>query len=214
MSLPGQSVNQVQHDLERGRITVTCTKDRRFRAIDPRSDRQAGKVNLYVRRTVLGLPLCGFKCYLDIELAQIVTRDGRRLMETCEFVNTGSRFTRRFCQLVSGLCRHVSISAVARHLGLRWETVKSMDKDYLESTLPALDPGQLHDLKYLGVDEVARAKSHDYMTMIYDMVSGHLIGVETGRTADVLERLPPETAEKIEAVAMDMGPAYQKAVRD
>ena len=51
-----------------------------------------------------------------------------------------------------------------------------------------------------------------------DMVSGHLIGVETGRTAEVLSNflkcLPPETAEKIEAIAMDMGPAYQKAVRD
>ena len=53
------------------------------------------------------------------------------------------------------------------------------------------------------------------MTAVYDMVSGHLIGVETERTADVfatfLKRLPPEKAEKIESVAMDMGPVYQKA---
>jgi len=100
----------------------------------------------------------------------------------------------------------------------RWDTVKNMDRFYLESTLPALDPSQLKDLKYLGVDEVARAKGHDYMTVIYDMVSGHLIGVETGRTADVfsdfLKSLPEETASKIEAVAMDMGPAYQKSVRE
>jgi transposase len=93
-----------------------------------------------------------------------------------------------------------------------------MDKVYLETTLPALDASQLKGLKYLGVDEVARAKGHDYMTVIYDTVSGHLIGVETGRTAEVfstfLKRLPPETAVNIEAVAMDMGPAYQKAVRD
>jgi transposase len=37
--------------------------------------------------------------------------------------------------------------------------------------------------------------------------------VETGRTADVfsqfLKQLPIETAEDIEAVAMDMGPSYQ-----
>ena len=112
----------------------------------------------------------------------------------------------------------MSISTVARHLNLRWETVKNMDKVYLESTLTALDPSQLNDLKYLGVDEVARAKGRDYMTVIYDMVSGHLIGVETGRTAEIfstfLKRLLPETAANIEAVAMDMGPAYQKSVRD
>lgn len=62
----------------------------------------------------------------------------------------------------------MSISAVAKYLHLRWETVKNMDKFYLESSLPALDASQLKDLKYLGVDEVARAKGHDYMTVVYD----------------------------------------------
>ena len=98
-------------------------------------------------------------------------------MEACEFVDTGNRYTQRFCQLVSGLCRHMSISTVSRHLKLRWETVKNMDKFHLEKTLPALNPEKLIDLKYLGVDEVARAKGHDYMTVIYDMESGHLICV-------------------------------------
>ena len=112
----------------------------------------------------------------------------------------------------------MSIQSVARHVNVRWETVKNMEKLYLESSLAALDPNRLKGLKYIGVDEVARAKDNDYMTVIYDMVQGHLIGVETGRTAavfsDFLRRLPWETAENIEAVAMDMGPSYQKSVRD
>ena len=65
-----------------------------------------------------------------------------------------------------------------------------------------MEPEKLKDLKHIGVDEVARAKGHDYMTVIYDMVKGHLIGVETGRTSEVfsafLKRLPKETAEGIE----------------
>ena len=217
LSLPGQCVKHVQHNLNQQRLTITCERDRRFRVIDPTTGK-TGSINRYQRRTIRDLPLCGFDCFLEIELAQVKTREGRRLFESVDFVDTGSRYTIRFCQLVSGLCRHMSISTVARHLNLRWETVKNMDTFYLESTLPALAPSQLTDLKYLGVDEVARAKGHDYMTVIYDMISGHLIGVETGRTAEVLanflKRIPSETAENIEAVAMDMGPAYQKAVRD
>ncbi len=112
----------------------------------------------------------------------------------------------------------MSIQAVSRHLGIRWETVKNIDKAYLMETLPALDPAQLTGLEYIGVDEVARAKGHDYMTVVYDRVGGHLIRVEAGRTAEVFARflthLPPDTASKIKAVAMDMGPAYQKAVRE
>jgi transposase len=95
---------------------------------------------------------------------------------------------------------------------------KNIDKAYLEESLPSLDPTQLTGLKHLGVDEVARAKGHDYMTVIHDMVEGYLVGVEIGRTAEVfsgfLKLLPLETALKIEAVAMNMGPAYQKSVRD
>ncbi|MFT6907060.1 MAG: transposase [Oleiphilaceae bacterium] len=120
--------------------------------------------------------------------------------------------------MISGLCRHMSIHAVSRHLNIRWDTLENIDQAYLLKTLPALDPAELTDLKYTSVDDVARAKGHDYMTVIYDMVSGHIIGVETSRTADILsqflKQLSTKTAAEIEALAMDMGPSYQKAVRD
>jgi transposase len=150
----------------------------------------------------------GLPCLLDIELAQVRINEKVRHIESCEFVDKGNRYTKRFCRLVSGLCRHMSIQAVSRHLNLRWETVKNMDKAYLEASLPDLDPKQLKNLKRMGVDEVARAKGHDYMTGIYEMDEGHLIGVETGRTSEVfstfLKKIPPDVATKIEAVAMDM----------
>ncbi len=111
----------------------------------------------------------------------------------------------------------MSIDAVSRHLGLRRESTKNTDKAYLHETLPALEPDKLTELRMIGVDEVARAKGHDYMTVVYDMVSGHLIWVETGRTSDVfssfLKILPVDTARDIEAVAMNMGSPYQKSVR-
>ncbi len=164
------------------------------------------------------MPSFGYPCLLEIELAQVFISKHERRMESCEFVDKGCRFTRRFCHMISGLCRHMSIQAVSKHLGLRWETVKNIDKEYLTKTLPALEPTQLTDLEYIGVDEVARAKGHDYMTVVYDMVSGHLIWVGTGRTAEVfssfLKQLSMATAAKIKAVAMDMGPAYQKAVKE
>jgi len=217
LSLKGQIVNQIQYHPALGQVIIHCSRDRRLKAIDPITHRQ-GTVNQYVRRKVIDLPLLGFPCVIDMELAQVWTSKNERRLERCDFVDKGCRYTKRFCRLVSGLCRHMSIQAVSRHLSVRWETVKNIDRYVLESTLPALDPSQLTDLTMIGVDEVARAKGHDYMTVIYDMVEGHLIGVETGRTAEVLseflKRLAPETAERIEAVAMDMGLAYQKAVRE
>ncbi|MFA0481972.1 transposase, partial [Vibrio splendidus] len=64
--------------------------------------------------------------------------------------------------------------------------VKNIDKEFLLSTLPALEPKKLINLVHIGVDEVARAKGHDYMTVVYDLVSGQLIWVDHGRTSNVL----------------------------
>ena len=217
LGLKGQRVNQIKLDEQEQQLVIHCRRDKRRNAIDPVTGKK-GTINRYVRRQVRDVPLFGYPCVIEVELAQVFISKNERRMEHCEFVDKGWRFTRRFCRMISGLCRHMSIQAVSRHLGLRWETVKNIDKAYLEETLPALDPTQLTGLKYLGVDEVARAKGHDYMTVIYDMEEGHLIGVETGRTADIfsgfLKQLPAETTNKIEAVAMDMGPSYQKSVRE
>jgi len=185
--------------------------------MDPISNKQ-GTVNSYVRRIIHDIPFLAYRFQIEIELAQVLTKTNLRHIESCEFVAKGCYYTKRFCRLISGLCRHMTISAVARHFDLRWETVKNMDKAYLQATLPALDPSQLVDIKYLGVDEVARAKGHDYMTVVYNLDTGQLIWVHEGRTAEIfskfLKLLKDTTKQGILAVAMDMGPAFQKAVRD
>ena len=72
-------------------------------------------------------------------------------MDECPFIDNSNYLTHWFCRLVSGLCRHMSIQVVSKHMNLRWETTKNIDKAYLEQTLPALEPEQLSDLKYIGV---------------------------------------------------------------
>jgi transposase len=215
LGLKGQRVNLIKLDEQEQQLVIHCHRDKRRNAIDPVSGKQ-GTINRFVRRQVADISLFGYPCVIGMALAQVFISKNERRLEHSKFVDKGCRCTRRFCRMISGLCRHMSIQAVSRHLGVRWETVKNIDRVYMTETLPALDPTQLTDLKYLGVDEVARTKGHDYMTVIYDMLEGHLIGVETGRTAEVfsefLKQVPPETAEKIQAVAM--GPAYQKSVRE
>lgn len=217
LGLKGQSVNQIKCDFTTNIITIICNRDQRYNPKDPDNNKRA-TVNRYVRRTIHDIPLFACRLKIEIELAEVLTKNNKRRIEACEFVAKGCYYTRRFCRLVSGLCRHMTISAVAKHLGLRWETVKNMDKEYLQETLPNLDPSQLADIKYLGVDEVARAKGHDYMTVVYNLDTGQLIWVHEGRNAETFSKflkLLNETTKKgILGVAMDMGPAYQKAIHD
>lgn len=216
LALKGQCVKEILYNAKEERLEIYCRRDRRKRAIDPKTQ-QPGRINQYIKRQVIDLPLMGNKCVIEIELGQVFINRNERRIEACEFVDKGNFYTMRFCRLISGLCRYMSISVVARHFGLRWETVKNMDRTYLENTLPSLEPSQLLDLKYLGVDEVARAKGLNYMTVIYNLETGRLIGVEAGRTLEVLagflQKLPAKTKLQIKAVAMDMSGTYQSAVK-
>jgi transposase len=219
LNLKGQCVNRVNYNSITNILTIHCRRDKRYNATLP-IDKHSGTVtvNRYIHRTIHDLPLLCCRVQIAIELAQILTKNNQRLVEECDFVDKGYYYTKRFCRLISGLCRHMTINAVAKHFGIRWETVKNMDKQYLENTLPALEVSELENLKYLGVDEVARAKGHDYMTVVYDLGTGQLIWVHEGRTAEVfsmfLKQLSDATKQGILAVAMDMAPAWQKAVKE
>jgi hypothetical protein len=58
------------------------------------------------------MPLSGYPCDIDIELAQVFIGKNERRIESCEVEDNGCRFTRRFCRMSS-------IQGVSRHLGLR-----------------------------------------------------------------------------------------------
>lgn len=217
LRIDGQVIRSVKLDTHSQSIDVFCRRDRRFSVKTPNS-LQRSTVNTYLTRIIHDIPISGLQCRVHIELAQTRNTDGVRLIEESEFVEKGVRYSKRFCHQISGLCRHMPISVIAKHFGLRWETVKNIDKALLNRTLPPSDPALLTGLTHIGVDEVARAKGHDYMTVVYDMNTGRLIWVEHGRTSDTLSRfltqLSRATAEQIKAVAMDMGDSYIKAVTE
>lgn len=214
-NINGQVVKDFISDDSKHSLKFICDRDKRYKA---KTDYPGNfTTNRYVRRDVKDLPLWGRMVVLSIELKQLRFPDGTRRIESVDFVDKSCYYTLRFCKLVSGLCRYMPMSTVAKHLKLRWETVKNMDKHYLETTLPNMEPGELRNLRYIGVDEVAKAKGHNYMTVVYNMESGKLIWVHEGRKAEVLSlflnALPESTKCGILAVAMDMGLAYQKAVK-
>lgn len=212
----GQVVNGVALEGP-GVVCVSCRRDARFAAVDAVTG-QRGRTNRRLRRRVWDVPMFGHRVALDIEYLEIVVGARDRRVERLEFVEAGARYTKRLAELVSALCRHLPISAVARWTGWAWRTVKDMDRSHLRATLPTLKPRDITGVRILGVDEVARAKGHDYVTVVYDLESGALLWVGDGRSAESLNaflaELTQETAAGIQAVAIDMSPAFAKSVRE
>lgn len=220
LGLEGQVIKDVVFNEASGRVRIVCERDRRRRPVDHRTGRR-GSVNRLLRRTVLDVPLCGHPCEVEIEYAQTFLSPGHVRVEALPFVCPKARVTRRYARLIAGMARHMPLSAIARHTGLSWDSVKAIECAYLAETIPIPRPQTLTGIRYLGVDEVARAKGQSYFTLVYDLSPGEAYGrilwVKEGKDSDVLLEflgaLSQECATSIEAVAIDMGRAYIAAVR-
>ena len=136
LELRGQVVKDVTWNHEEGTVVIRCNRDRRFKPTEHRFGK-SGKVERFLRRTIMDVPLAGKRCLVDIEYAQLYEH-GRFLVEGLPFVASGQRVTHRMARLVSALCRHMTISAVANYTGLSWDTVKNLDKVCLAEQLPPL----------------------------------------------------------------------------
>lgn len=217
LGLRGQCVKSVDWDAEAEALVFRCDRDRRFVPVDHRTGAR-GTVNQRLRRRVRDLPLWGRAVTLDIEYCQIKVGATDWRMERLAFVDPGMGYTHRFCRFVSQLCRHIPIDAVARYTGLASRTIKAMDQRALTAELPALRPQDITGVRYIGVDEVARAKGHDYLTVVYDLEAGHLLWVCEGRSKAglqaFLDQLDADAAAGIVAVVMDMWPAFEHAVAE
>lgn len=221
LGLEGQVIKDIVFNEESGRVRILCDRDRRRRPVDLRTGRR-GQVHRLLRRTVLDVPLGGHPCEIEIEYAETFVRHGHVRVEALPFVAPKVRVTRRYAKLIAGMARHMPISAVARHTGLSWDSVKAIECAHLAETSPMPRPQTLDGIRYLGVDEVARAKGQSYFTLVYDLSPGpnygRILWVKEGRESAVLmeflDALSQECADGIKAVALDMGPAYIAAVKE
>ena len=219
MGYQGQVIKDIEVDEAAGKVSIRCARDKRRRPVDPRTGR-AGRVHRLKRRMIHDVPLAGYSCEVEIEYAESYLSPSNIHVEALSFVAPKTRVTRRYAKLISGLCRHMPISAVVRHTGLRWGSVKAIDVAHIHETVAMPRPQTLSGIRYLGVDEVARAKGQDYVTVVYDLTPGDrcgtLLWVKEGRDAAVLseflDALSADCAQGIAAVAIDMGLAYIAAL--
>ena len=111
------------------------------------------------------------------------------------------------------LCAISPIKHVANSLGVGWDFVKDLFKGALKQRLARR---KWKDVRYIAVDEFATHKGHRYMTVVLNLETGEILHSHEGKDAEAL--LPflwklKRRGVALQAVAMDMSPAYAAAVR-
>lgn len=82
--------------------------------------------------------------------------------------------------------------------------------NYCASTL--IETREHEHLRFLGIEDIARKKGHNYNTVIYNQETGNTAAIFTGRKKkdiiDYLEGWLKDIKSKVEAIHVDMSRSY------
>lgn len=86
--------------------------------------------------------------------------------EALDWLSDSPFYTKRFAYYVGRRCRVETISDVAKELRLDWDSVKALDKQYMQAQLvKAGTPGP----ERIGIDEISIRKGHTYRIVVSDL---------------------------------------------
>jgi transposase len=190
-----------------------------------------------LRRRRLWCPHCTFKTsarydqrerpsrwrHLDLGVWEVEIRASLRrlrcpthgvLVEAVPFARPGAHLTRDFDDLLAWLATRMDKTAIARLTRVSWRTVGRACERVVAAEL---DPNRLDSLFRIGVDEISWRKHHKYLTLVVDHDRGCVVWGGEGKDAATLDRffdeLGGQRSALIEAVSMDLGPAFLKSVQ-
>lgn len=136
-------------------------------------------------------------------------------MEALPFARPRSHMTRRLEDRIAWECQSAPVSEVAERWGISWDRAKAADKRYL-TEWAAVRPTKR--IRHVGMDEVSYAKGQSYYTAMSELEDGEVLDLRVGRSIETAVSclqagLSAPQRKKVEAVCIDMWPAYVDSVR-
>lgn len=102
-----------------------------------------------------------------------------------------------------------SIEQGRQLFGLSWRSAQDIMRTAVRRGMEVRDTD---DIAYVGIDEKSFGKGHDYVSVLVDLEGSRVLEVAQGRTQeaadDLWNTLSEEQRDEIQAVAMDMWPAF------
>lgn len=167
-------------------------------------------------RTWRHLDTCQFQTLIHTRVPRVDCDEHGVRQVKVPWAEARSRFTLLMERLVIDVLQETAtVEGARRLLNLSWDEVHGVMK---RSVKRGKKRKKRKPRPLIGVDEKSFKKRHRYMTIVCDLAEGTVEHVSEGRKAESLEEyyssLSAEELEGIEAVSMDMWPAYIKATRE
>ena len=108
------------------------------------------------------------RVHLEFEVRRVQCRScGKVKRERLALLADNPFYTKRFAHYVGRRCRSTTIKDLAKELHLDWDTVKTLEKQYMRAQLAKAGmPGP----KAIGIDEISIRKGHTYRVVVSDLL--------------------------------------------
>ena len=154
-----------------------------------------------------------FKTFIECDVPRTnCTTHGVRLVRV-PWAEDKSRYTALFEAYAIDVLQAVRSKVQAEQLtALSWDQVDLiMDR----AVARGMERRTIERLRNCGIDEKSFGKGHNYASILHDLDGRRVLDVVHKRTKEATsmlwERIPEEQRQQIEAVAMDMWPAYMES---
>ena len=158
---------------------------------------------------------CGdMRIYLEVEVRRVRCRScGTVKRERLDFLADNPFYTKRFAQYVGRRCRSATIKDLAQELHLDWDTVKTLEKQYMAAQLAKAGTPGPH---VIGIDEISIRKGHTYRIVVSDLLRARPIWFGgTDRSEASLRTfyawLGEKKSRRIRLAVMDMWKPFRNA---
>lgn len=153
---------------------------------------------------------------MELEARRVLCRECVKVKtEKLDWLANNPFYTKQFAYYVGRKCRAMTVKDVAKELKLDWDTVKALDKEYMEKQLRRKPVAAPH---VIGIDEISLRKGHIYRIVVSDLERHRPIWYGgKDRSEDSLDIfyqwLGVKKAKKIRLAVMDMWKAFEKSTR-
>ena len=201
-------------DFEEGGVIFTIRQPRKTLCCSACSSHEVVSRG-QVSRVFRSLPIGSKATFIRFAVPRVLCHDCGVLRQVkIRFADRRRSYTRAFERYALDLLRSMTIRDVAVHLQISWDVIKDIQKRHLQKHFAR---PLLKRVRQIAIDEISIGKGHRYLTIVLDLDSGAVLFAGDGKGAAALKpfwkRLRCSGA-KIEAVAIDMSPAYTQAVTE
>ena len=213
-------VEQVKLDVPGKRVDIALSHREQVTWCCPHCQRELSCYDHVAERTWRHLDTCQFQTHLRARLPRVKCPEHGVVQVAAPWAQPHGRFTLLFERWIIDVLQATdTVSGTCELLGISWdEAFGVMQRAVERGRQRKREQADAEPVTHVGVDEKAFRKGHSYMTVVCDLDESTVEHVADDRKAESLgeyfESLTDEQRQAIQAVAMDMWPAYIKATHE